>query len=347
MYYLWVTMGDGQSQIKPMSTTGIGSLPHMRASDAAALCLESFDIPFWPQLPNVSFTEQMIPQYAEGLPSLKVDPERRSIWVERNEEEMARFYESVAERSRVAISKESAHGLYAFLEKVKTRRFPFLKGQITGPVTFTLGLVDREGKPIYYDEEMREISLMLLQAKARWQVDILSAFAHKVIIFIDEPILSALGGTTYMGVSPEETHRLLAECARAIREVGALSGIHCCGRAEWPLVMKTGVDILNFDAYEFGFTLGIYPEETKEYLSRGGYVAWGIVPTSEVVRNEDDLSLARLFRETMESLTKSGIPEDLLLSRSLLTPSCGTGSLSVEDTLKVFQTLMRLKEGLT
>jgi hypothetical protein len=39
------------------------------------------------------------------------------------------------------------------------------------------------------------------------------------------------------------------------------------------------------------------------------------------------------------------VPEELVRSRILLTPSCGTGSRSVDETLKVFQMLMRLKEA--
>jgi hypothetical protein len=250
---------EKETVIRPFSTTGIGSLPHLVPEEAASLALQSLDIPFWPQLPKASFRELMIPQYTEGMPSVRLDAGRQEVWVERDEEEITRFYEASSEEARVAISEEYARGLYAFLRLVKGRRFELLKGHITGPLTFTLGLNDREGRPIYYDEELREIGHMLLQAKARWQVDVLGQHAEKVVIFIDEPILSALGGTSYMGVSREETLRLLGEAAAAIKGAGGIAGIHCCGRAEWPLVMETGVDIMNFDAYGFGDTLNIYP----------------------------------------------------------------------------------------
>lgn len=331
--------------IKPFTTTGIGSLPHREAGEAAALSIQSLDVPFWPQLPNLSFREQMIPQYSEGMPSLRTDPERGAVWVERNEEEIARFYESCADGARIAISAGHAMGLYAFLEKIKGRRFDMLKGHITGPLTFTLGLNDAEGRPVYHDEEMREISLMLLKAKARWQVDMLKHFAGEVIIFIDEPILSALGGTAYMGVERQETLRLLREAASAIKEAGGIAGIHCCGRAEWPLVMASGVDIMNFDAYGYGDTLGIYPEETTRFLENGGYLAWGVVPTTEDIAKESEESLERLFNERLDALSRN-IPRELLLSNIMLTPSCGTGSRTVDETLKVFQLLMRLKEAL-
>jgi hypothetical protein len=335
---------ERQRTLKPFTTTGIGSLPHKNAKEAVALTLQSLDVPFWPQLPNLSFRESMIPQYSEGMPSLKIDAEHGKIWVERNEEEIARFYESCGDDARIAISEEYARGLYAFLEQIKARQFDALKGHITGPLTFTLGLNDAAGRPVYFDEEFREISLMLLRAKARWQVDILKPFAGQVIIFIDEPILSALGGTSYMGVSREETVRMLAETVKAVQGMGALAGIHCCGRADWPMVLESGLDILNFDFFEFGETLTIYPDEITTFLERGGYLAWGIVPTTDAITGETEESIVTLTHALLDRLSKK-IDSNLLSEGMILTPSCGTGSRSVEETIKIFQILMRLKES--
>ncbi len=331
--------------IPPYSTTGIGTLPVKDPVQAAEFCLKSFDIPFWPQLPAVSFREQMIPQYSEGMPSLRSDESKGSVWVERDEEQIARFHENCGEGARIAISRDHAQGLYAFLDLIKTRRFDFLKGHVTGPLTFTLGLTDREGRAIYFDEELREIALMLLQAKARWQIEALGRHASQVIIFIDEPIVSALGSTAYMGVEEAETVRLISSLSEAIKKAGGIPAIHCCGRADWGMLLSTGISILNFDAYGYGDTLAIYPDEITGFLKGGGYLAWGIVPTTEAIDSEDPDSIRRIFDERMGALSRK-VPESLLRERILLTPSCGTGSLSVAQSLKAFQILMRLRESL-
>ncbi|MFC1769650.1 hypothetical protein ACFLZI_01180 [Nitrospirota bacterium] len=335
-------------KIKPFSTTGIGSLPHKLTADAVELPLTALDIPFWPQLPNISFLEQMIPQYSEGMPGFRIDGDNERVWVERNDEEIARFYESMDVDARVALSQDYARGYYAFIANIKTRHFDFLKGHITGPLTYTLGLKDQDGKLIYYDEELREIALMLLNAKARWQIHMLKQFADEVIIFIDEPILSALGSSTYLGVDTAEAGRLLKDCAKAIKDAGGIPGIHCCGRADWPLVMNSGIEILNFDFHNYGGTLALYPEETTAYLERGGYLAWGIVPTldmEEVSKITEESTIAT-FRKRMETLSNK-MPSDLLNTQILLTPSCGTGSRTVEETTKIFQILMGLKDELS
>jgi hypothetical protein len=336
----------GTSDIAPYTTTGIGSLPHRNAADAAALTLKSLDIPFWPQLPNVSFLEQMVPQYSEGMPTVRIDHERQVATFERDEEQIARFHETCGPDTRIAISEDYARGFYSFMEQVKQRgRMSALKGHITGPLTFTLGLKDAAGRLMYFDEELREIALMLLSAKARWQVDQMKPHASRVIIFIDEPILSALGSSAYMGVDPAEAARMLGVASEAVRQAGGMAGIHCCGRADWPLVLGSGVDIMNFDAYAYGETLAIYPDEVTAFLKRGGYLAWGIVPTSDDIARETEQSIVALFHKRMDELS-ARIPEDLLRSRIILTPSCGTGSRSVAETTKVFQILMRLKEEL-
>ncbi|MCL4491367.1 MAG: hypothetical protein M1510_05610 [Nitrospirae bacterium] len=331
--------------IKPFSTTGIGSLPHKSAEDACELVLRTFDIPFWPQLPQISFKESMNVQYTEGMPFLRMNENEETVWILRDDsDELERFYESCPDSAKIAISRDYAAGLHTFLGKIKGRRFPILKGHITGPVTFTLGLKDNCGRYIYFDEELREIASMLLKAKMRWQVSMLKQHADRVIIFIDEPILSALGSSSYLGVDTPEVLRLLKDTVSAIEDAGAISGIHCCGRADWPVAIRSGVKILNFDAFEYFDTLAIYHEDIKDFLQGGGYLAWGIVPTSDVINAVDDEKLVGVMKRNLKKLCEH-VPSGLVNSRILLTPSCGAGSRSVEEAIKIFQLTMRLKEA--
>lgn len=332
---------------KPYTTTGIGSLPHKDPEEACRLVLETFDIPFWPQLPKLSFHESMIPQFSEGIPFIKIDNQRETIWVERNgSNALTRFYENYSEDMTVSISEDYAKGLHTFIRLIKNKRFTSLKGQVTGPLTFTLGLKDSEGKPIYFDEELREISLMVLKAKIRWQIEILKPYTDTIIIFVDEPILSALGSTSYLGVIPEEALRLLREISDTVRHAGGVPGIHCCSKADWSLVINSGTTIISFDAYGYTDTISMYPEEFTQFLRSGGYLAWGIVPTSGSIIEENLDSTRKRLDNSIDRLSKS-IPEDLLRSKILLTPSCGTGSMNVEDAVKVFALLKQLKETIS
>jgi hypothetical protein len=174
----------------------------------------------------------------------------------------------------------------------------------------------------------------------------LKQHAEKVIIFIDEPILSALGSSAYLGISADETLRLLKEMVGTIKAEGAMAGIHCCGNADWPLVMRSGADIINFDAYDYLDTIALYHQECTHFLDSGGYFAWGIVPTSDAITSENPDSLRERFQAGIHKLSEH-IPLDLIRSNMLITPSCGTGSRTVEEAVKIFQLLMRLKEDIS
>jgi methionine synthase II (cobalamin-independent) len=94
------------------------------------------------------------------------------------------------------------------------------------------------------------------------------------------------------------------------------------------VLLSTNLNILSFDAYGYFEALSLYPKELRAFLERGGILAWGIVPTSEVILKEDAKSLIKRFKEEVETLSKKGI-DQTLLRRAILTPSCGTASLPV------------------
>ncbi len=328
------------------NSTGIGSLPHLDAAEACRVILDSVDIPFWPQLPHRSFLELMVPQYSEGFPFVKVEDE--DIYAgEADEKELSRFYEAAADNSGFPISEKYAAGFYAFLNIISKEnlKFSVLKGHITGPMTFALSLTDREKRPVFFDEEMRELTLELLKGKVTWQLEMLKPYADKVLIFIDEPILSALGTSAYLGVSNEETLRMLTAIVTHIQQSGGIAGIHCCGKADWPLVLASGIDVFNYDAYFFWDSLRLYPEELKAFINKKGYIACGIVPTNDAIGDVDLQGLKEQLERGLTSLEQIGIPKENLRDQILLTPSCGTGSLDTDNALKAFRLLRELRNS--
>ena len=330
--------------LKKFMTTGIGSLPFKEPHQACEFVAHSVDIPFWPQLPKRSFYELMIPQYSEGFPFIVIEGEK--FLTQRGTDDRATsFYEAIEKGTDFPISKKYAAGFYAFLELLKKNdtKLPIVKGHVTGPMTFTLGLSDKERRPLYFDEELRELSLELLKGKVRWQIKELKKFAEEIIIFVDEPVLSALGTSTYVGVDNEEAHRLLSTVVSSIKNEGALAGMHCCSNADWSLVISSGVDILNFDAYDYADSIHLYIDDVRKFLNHNGYIAWGIVPTTDAIRTVTAESLKEKLEGEFKTLEKMGLTREILIEQCLFTPSCGTGSMSEEDSKKVFKTLGEVK----
>lgn len=344
-------------KIPGSQSTMIGSVPHKTAEDAYELLTQyPLSIPVWPQLPKRSFKEAMIPQYSEAFPGIKVDEQDKRIWLERDEnlvDAMTTFYENVIAENLDAfgISEEYAAGFHHFFRQLETRTepLPVIKGQVTGPFTFGLGLNDNERKAVWFDEQYRDIVLKGLAMKASWQVRELKKYARHVIIFFDEPILSALGTPAYMGIEDEEVISGLNEVIHAAQTAGASVGVHCCGNMDWGLLARTDLDIISFDAYFYGEKVALYPKEIHAFLDRGGMLAFGIVPTgdAEKLRQETFEGLKQKNENLIQIFVKKGIPEDQIRNQILFTPSCGMGSgtLSPEETGLVLDLLSQLAQA--
>ena len=135
--------------------------------------------------------------------------------------------------------------------------------QTTGPISFGLTIVDENKRAIYYNPEFIDVVVKALAMKCRWQIRKFRPYAENMICFIDEPILSAFGSSTYVSVTRDDVVAKLGEVIEAVHAEGALAGVHCCGNTEWSILIDAGVDIVNFDAFDYGETIALYPEAVK------------------------------------------------------------------------------------
>jgi methionine synthase II (cobalamin-independent) len=330
--------------------TGIGSLPLLDPDAAAALSLRHLpEAPIWPQLPKLGFREHMGGQYSEGLPGLVVDEARERFWFDTTRDltpELERFFQHYIDQdlAHFAISERYAAGLYAFLRALGGKApagVRFLKGHVTGPLTAGLSYKDAAGRDIVHNELLFDAVVKNLALKAAWQVQLLGACGRPVIVFIDEPAMETLG-SAFSACAPELVAEKLEEIIAAIHERGGIAGIHCCGNADWPLIFGTHVDIVNFDAFGYLDRVLLYPGEIRAFVERGGALAWGIVPTSGAAGSESaDAMIARL-ESGVARLVDAGIPRATLLRQSLITPSCGLGSLTPAEAEAVLRLTLEI-----
>ncbi|OVE79775.1 hypothetical protein BVY01_01530 [bacterium I07] len=338
-------MPDAVTQLNAsLLPTSVGSFPHTDVNEACDLILENFpEMPVWPQLPGTSLNEQMEIQYSEGMPCIVIDCQKERMYFDTDGDPTAAletFYENVINDNvnYFNISEAYSRGIYAMEKRLKSSNnnpIRYFKMQVTGPVSFGLTIVDENKRAIYYNDIFRDTVVKGIAMKARWLLRKFQPLIDKRICFIDEPILSAFGSSTYVSVKRDDVVSHLTEVVDAVHAEGALAGIHCCGNTEWTIPIDTGADIINFDAYGYGETLGLYPEQLKSFLEKGGVLAWGIVPTSEMIDKEDAKSLASLFESLVDGLVQKGIDRDRLINQAIFTASCGTGSVPVERAERV------------
>ena len=335
----------------------IGSLPLASHKTALDWIFQATpEIPLWPQLPSNPH-EQMLPQFAEGIPCIVEEnpgsPENRIFFDISGadfEAAMLAFYEDYLQisaepeqlaGSRFSVSTERASGLYLFADRLADA--PGLhaaKGQVTGPFTLLTGIKDREGRAGYFDETVRDMVIKGIALKAAWQTRMLSEKGNKpVLLFIDEPALAGLGSSAFISVSTAEITDMINEVADGVHLTGGVAGIHVCANTDWNLLLASNIDILSFDAYGFFDRIAPLKEEVHRFLDRGGIIAWGGVPTSneEDIRKEDAASLVELWENQMDTLVSDSRSKNDLLRQTLITPSCGTGSLQPELARKVLE----------
>ena len=317
--------------------TGIGSLPVVGPDAAVALSLRYLhEAPIWPQLPQRSFLEHFCCQYSEGLPGLIVDSSKQSLHFDTDRDlalDLERFYELYLAKDldHFSISEDHAAGFHAFVAELKKNGLPpaarFLKGHCTGPLTFGITVKDSDGKDIVYHDILFDAITKGLAMKAVWQVRVLKQFSLPVIVFIDDPAMYALSSGLY-SLSPDLVAGKLREIIAMVREEGGITGIHCCGNADWPLLFRTGADIISFDAVNYLDKVLLYRSELKDFFHLGGSLAWGIVPTTGFTGQETAAGLVEQLEQGIGRLTDSGIDRATVLRQCLITPSCGLGSLT-------------------
>lgn len=318
--------------------TGIGSMPGADPDGAAERSLRYLpEAPVWPQLPQRAFYEHMDVQYSEALPGLRIDEALAKVSFDTAGEltpDLETFFERYLEKDYrfFRMTERYAPGFYALLRLLQKRplsKIRYIKGHVTGPLTAGVSFKDETGRDIIHNDLFFDAVVKGLAMKAAWQIEELKPFGKPVIIFIDEPAMESLG-SAFSAVSSGFVAEKINEIAETIHELGGLAGIHCCGNADWSMIFDTRVDIVNFDAFGYMEKVMLYPAEIRKFLDRGGALAWGIVPTGAFTGNETaDLLVSRL-EAGIDRLEKAGMNRMTILRQSLITPSCGMGSLTLE-----------------
>lgn len=339
-------------------TTGVGSLPHLDPQAALRLIWQSVpQAPHWPQLPKTGAESSFIGQYLRALietgviegferPQFQV---KAPDWTER----LTAFYALYLEASegndealeKFGFTPEGGRGFEVFcrdLEENGLREAILLKGQLSGPLTVGLQITDENRRSCYYDDTQRDMLVKAIAMHAEWQTKRLRVFEKPVLMTIDEPGLYAVGASTHVTLEKNRLIEDLDVIAQGIMKRGGIPGAHVCAGMDWTILFDSQIQVINFDAYEYMTSMVVLAEQLEAFLQRGGVLSWGIVPTQNAVWQESVDSLKRRLEENIAELVKRGVNEDRLRRQSMLTPSCGTGTLSLETAERIYTLLWEL-----
>ena len=322
-------------------TTAMAIMPHTDAERALEMAL-SMDVPFWPQLPNYSYHEDMYVQAAEHFPGILLDVKNRTLRFSMDKfiVELEETLEHFDDPSYFDISESYSVIYHRFLSMDLSNR-PAIRGQLEGPISFGFNILDQDERPILFDDTVRSFMLEFMAKRINVQLDRLKALNQNAFMFVDEPglqfLFSAMAG--YGDLKAKEDLDLFFSMTERPR------GIHLCGNPDWDFLLGLDLDVLSLDIYTNAEIFSSYAASIKRFLDNSGVIIWGIVPTGfEAFGKEDINSLASQLENVWSILTKKGIDIHHMLKRSMLSPAtCCLVNPDKERTVeKAFSSVQKL-----
>jgi len=327
-------------------TTAMAVMPHKDADRALEDAL-SLDIPFWPQLPRLSYREDMYVQAAEHFPGIVLDLENRTLgfsmdkFTQELEETLARFEDP----ETFDVSPDFSEVYPRFLALDLSDR-PAIRGQLEGPVSFGFNVRDQDDRPILFDDTVRPFMLEFMAKRVNVQLARLKERNANAFMYVDEPGLQFV----FSGMSGYGEAAARRDLDTFFGMIDRPRGIHLCGNPDWSFLLRLDLDILSLDVFTNGELFASYAKGISRFLERGGVLAWGVVPTNVEPFEQESLdSLARMIQELWQTLGKRGVDQERLLAQSLISPATcclvnPDGTRTVEKAFAVVRALSaRLK----
>ena len=322
-----------------LATTAMGIMPHesVAASLDAVLAL---DIPFWPQLPRVSFYEDMYVQAMEHFPGVVIDEENRRIHVDsaRFMDDVPAYLEKEASLDTFRLSPEFSLVYRRFLD-LDLSSYKAVRGQMISPVSLALKVTDENGKPIAYNDEMRVLLFSFIQKKVNVQYGELARKNGNAFVWLDDPGLQFV----FNAMCGYDAVKAKAEMTDFFEGIDGPRGLHLCGNPDWDFLFSLPLEIISFNAYAFGDVVATY-ETVRRFIEQGNIVSWGIVPTlTEEFTGEDIESMDARLSAMWRTLEAKGLEREAILRGSLIAPAT-CNLLNLDRTATVESAFRLLRE---
>jgi hypothetical protein len=299
-------------------TTAMAVMPQTDVQQALNQAL-SLDVPFWPQLPNYSYYEDMYVQAAEHFPGIILDVKKKTLrfsmdkFIEEFEETMSHFDDP----SYFDVSEQYSVVYHDFLA-LNLAEKPAIRGQLEGPVSFGFNVHDQDDRPILFEDTIRPFMFEFMAKRINVQLARLKKLNPNAFMFIDEPglqfIFSALSGYGEMQAK--------SDLDAFFATVDKPRGIHLCGNPDWDFLLNLDLDILSLDIYTNAERFSSCTKSIKNFLDRGGILVWGIIPTGFEVFTKESLGFLSMKLEGIwQYLAQKGIELEQIVQQSMLSPA--------------------------
>ena len=317
--------------IEPGATTGIGSLPHRNARDAATFSFDAYDVPAIPSLPRRSPAESAIAQALVGTVgvtlgqygTVAVDPTRLDP----------------ASEVSTDLGRDQFCGFRTFLDLAVERGYDGpVKWQFVGPISVGVALRRAGASPdVAFEVALGAVSGHLTALAAA----VTAALPDSPqLVVLDEPFAADLMSHDFP-IAPDQAIDVLS-AAMAVLEPVATVGVHCCGEVDIATLLESGPQLISLPATNALVPLAGYLDR---FLRNGGWVAWGAIATEGPIGVTSNRSWHRLSTLWCE-LVQRGCDATMLRQQCLLTTECGLGVHSTAVAERVCRSLSDVSRSL-
>ncbi len=315
------TQTPARSAFADGATAGAGSLPHLDPVAAAAFSIGEFDIATIPTTPRRSHHELMLGQALAGVKGVGLAADGSIV------------VDSAKVKPHATIVTDIEHeaftGMRSFLDLADKVRLDgaAVKWQFVGPVTLGVAL-HRAGLDC-------ETAFDLALSTVRDRLSALSAVVtaglpnSKQMVVLDEPWFAELMQPGFP-IPPDEAIDRMSSAMAAL-PADTLAGVHCCAPCDIATLLASGPNVVS---------LPVSPELVDwvgyltRFLSDGGLIAWGVIPTDGPVGSTSERQW-RALSDVWCKLVQLGCDPVLLRRQSLVTPQCGLAMHSVSVARRI------------
>lgn len=324
-------------------TTGylhVGDLPYESIKSVTAMEAKLYkDIPFLACLPKISICESLEERTLINIPGIFKDGNKivlKTGFLKYNED-ISYLNKACNNYKTVNLEEYACEDLFLekFCQIIKKFKSPYACVNILGP--FTVSQILRTGakEQALVDKNYKKLFTQAVCVKGFWAICKIKEYCPDTIpiIILEEPMFNQFGMLKREDedVTAENVTKMFEIVVSKLKSAGAMVGIQCMDKCDWSIPIKSGVDLISYDAYNNPNNLCIYSEIVTSFLQKGGLINWGIVPTvSETfIKGLTVEYLYNRLMSTMNGVALAGVPINLLQNSALVSLNGSTSHLPV------------------
>jgi hypothetical protein len=215
---------------------------------------------------------------------------------------------------------------YMYYEMLKRLKPKYTVINLLGPFTIANSVFNKNAATLLSEQSYRKYIIQSLTVRALWHIAKIKEASPDTtpIIVFEEDMLYKFGTLkrTNEEITKETVIILFNKVFSKVQKAGALVCVQSFEKCNWQLVFEAGnVNIISFGAYTNPNNLNIISESVNKFMSKGGYINWGIIPVNNenAIRTINFDNAYKKLINAIEGLILAGVSADLLYQKSTVS----------------------------